>query len=99
MHGFAGERNDQTAAREAAALGLRHDNALLAMRWALGRIAVHSGLRPIDQLGDADIDCLLVAVRKFSERPDLDAYWTSAERYRQVSKAWITNIGQLRLVL
>jgi integrase len=86
-------------AREAAVLGLRHANAELSMRWALGLIALHSGPRPVDQLGDKDIDQLLVAVRRFSERPDLDAYWTSGDRYRAVSKSWITKIGQLRLVL
>lgn len=86
-------------AREAAALGLRHANAELSIRWALGRIAVHSGPRPVDQLGDKDVDELLVAIRRFSERPDLDTYWTSGDRYRAVSKSWITKIGQLRLVL
>lgn len=89
----------KTLALEAAAFGLRHANAELSMRWALGRIALHSGPRPVDQLGDEDIDHLLVAVRRFSERSDLDAYWTSGDRYREVSKSWITKIGQLRLVL
>jgi len=88
-----------TLATEAAALGLRCENAKLAMRWALGRIAVHGGPRSIDRLNDNDIDEMLVAVREFSKRPDLAAYWTSTERYRQVSKSWITKIGQLRLVL
>ena len=69
------------------------------MRWTLGRIALHSGPRPINELGDDDIDRFLVAVRTFGERPDLDSYWTSAERYRDVAKAWVTMIGQLRLVL
>jgi integrase len=32
-------------------------------------------------------------------RPDLATYWGSADRYREVSKTWITMIGQLRLVL
>lgn len=82
-----------------SAFGIPTLSTPCAGRWALGRIALHSGPRPIDQLGDEDVDRLLVAVRKFSERSDLDAYWTSGDRYRQVSKAWITKIGQLRLVL
>ena len=85
--------------REGAQLGLIHGGADRAMRWTLGRIALHSGPRPINELGDDDIDRFLVAVRTFGERPDLDSYWTSAERYRNVAKAWITMIGQLRLVL
>src|SRR5271165_1154782 len=89
----------ETLAREGAQLGLIHDGADRTMRWTLGRIALHSGPRPIKELGDDDIDRFLVAVRTFGERPDLDSYWTSAERYRDVAKAWITMIGQLRLVL
>src|SRR5208282_4241327 len=46
-----------------------------------------------------DVDRLLVAVRRFGERRDLATYWGSADRYREVSKSWITMIGQLRLVL
>lgn len=89
----------ETLAREGARLGLTHGGADRAMRWTLGRIALHSGPRPISELGDDDIDRFLIAVRTFGERQDLASYWTSAERYRDVSKAWITMIGQLRLVL
>lgn len=89
----------ETLAREGARLGLTHGGADRAMRWTLGRIALHSGPRPINELGDDDIDRFLVAVRTFGERLDLDSYWTSAERYRDVAKAWITLIGQRRLVL
>ena len=86
-------------AREAEQLGLNYGNADRAMRWTLSRIALHSGPRRITELGEADIDRLLVAVRTFGERPDLSAFWTSADRYRGVAKGWITMIGQLRLVL
>jgi integrase len=89
----------ETLAREGAQLGLIHGGADRAMRWTLGRIALHSGPRPINELGDDDIDRFLVAVRTFGERPDLDSYWSSADRYRDVAKAWITMIGQLRVVL
>jgi integrase len=89
----------ETLAREGALLGLTHGGADRAMRWTLGRIVLHSGPRPINELGDDDIDRFLVAVRTFGARPDLDSYWTSAERYRDVAKAWITMIGQLRVVL
>jgi len=89
----------ETLANEAVELGLVHSGADRAMRWTLGRIALHSGPRPIDQLGDEDVNRLLVAVRTFGERSDLGTCWTSPERYRHVSKAWVTMIGHLRLVL
>jgi integrase len=89
----------ETLTDEGAALGLKYANVDRAMRWTLGRIALHNGPRTIDQLGDDDIDRLFVAVRRFGERPDLATYWGSADRYREVSKSWITMIGQLRLVL
>ena len=42
-------------AREGADLGLRCGNADRAMRWTLGRITLHSGARPVELLGDADV--------------------------------------------
>jgi integrase len=89
----------ETLAREASALGLRYANVDRAMRWTVARIALQSGPRPIDRLSGADVDGFLAAVRKFSERPDIADYWTSTDRFRDVSKQWITMIGQLRLVL
>jgi integrase len=88
-----------TLAREAEQLGLQYNNADRAMRWTLSRIHLHSNPRPIADLGEVDIDRLLVAIRGFAERPDLNAFWISAERYRRVAKGWITMVGQLRLVL
>lgn len=81
----------ETLAREGAQLGLIHGGADRAMRWTLGRMALHSGPRSIDALGDDDIDRFLVAVRTFGERPDLDSYWTSAER---CAGAWIGTVGR-----
>jgi integrase len=89
----------EALAREGAALGLRHGNADRAMRWTLGRLAMRHGARLPEQLGDADVNEFLVAIRRFGERTDLADYWTSVERYGLVSKAWITMIGQLRTVL
>jgi hypothetical protein len=88
-----------TLAQEGAALGLRYANSDRAMRWTLGRLALRHGARPAERLNDEDVNELFVAVRQFGERPDLSDYWTSVERYGQVSKQWITRIGQLRLVL
>lgn len=85
--------------QEGAQLGLRYFGADRAMRWTLSRIALHTGPRPVTELGIVDIDRLLVAVRVFAERPDLAVFWTSTDHFRQASKCWITMIGQLRLVL
>lgn len=89
----------EVLAQEAGALGLSQLHADCAMRWTLGRIALHSGPKRFELLTDTDVDRMLVAVRKFGERPDLTDYWVSADHYRTVSKSWITKIGQLRLVL
>lgn len=86
-------------AREGAALGLRPGIADRAMRWTLGRLTMHHGLRSPECLGDDDIDGFLSAVRQFGARTELPAYWGSIERYGVVSKQWITRIGQLRMVL
>jgi integrase len=89
----------QTFATESEQLGLSYRNADRAMRWTLSRIALHRGPRPINKLGEAEFNELLVAVRTFGERRDVGNYWTSVERYRQVAKGWITMIGKLRLLL
>ena len=89
-----------TLADEAARLGLHPMSADLAMRWALARIALHNGPRDVSALGTIDVDGLLAAVRSFGERPDVGLFWASPERYRlSPAKAWVTHIGQLRLVL
>lgn len=88
-----------TLAREGADLGLKMANADRAMRWTLGRLAMHHGARSVERLGDADVDGFLSAVRQFGARPDIADYWGSIEHYGIASKQWITMIGQLRLVL
>jgi len=86
-------------AREGAGLGPRLTTSDSAMRWTLGRLAMHHGTRSADQIGDPDVDGLLCAIRRFGERSDLADYWGSIERYGVVSKHWITMVSQLRMVL
>jgi len=89
-----------TLTGEVARLGLHPLSADLAMRWALSRIALHSGPRDVSALGSTDVDRLLAAIRSFGERPDVGLFWASPERYRlSPAKAWVTHVGQLRLVL
>jgi integrase len=89
-----------TLSREAANLGFHPVSARLAMHWSLSRIALHTGIRTPSTLGADHLDELLAAVRRLGARPDIGLFWASAERYRtSPAKAWITHVGQLRLVL
>jgi integrase len=89
-----------TLAEEARRLGFHSVSAKLAMQWTLGRIALHTGIRDPARLGAEQVDELLVAVRRFGERPDIAEFYGSAARYRvSPSKAWITHLHQLGLVL
>ena len=83
-------------ARRSACVGL---TPIVAMRWTLGRLALHNGARPIERLGDADVDGFLTAVRRFGERPDLADYWARPNAIGVSPRAGSRCIGQLRLVL
>jgi len=86
--------------REAAKLGFHPVSARLAIYWTLSRIALHTGIRDPAQLRTEHVDELLAAVRRFGERADVGAFYGSAARYRvSPSKAWITHLHQLGLVL
>lgn len=87
-------------AEEGRRLGFHPASAHLAMQWTLGRIALHTGIRDPAQLRAEHVDELLAAVRSFGERPDVAEFYGSAARYRvSPSKAWITHLHQLGLVL
>ncbi len=87
-------------ADEGGQLGFHPVSARLAMQWTLGRIALHTGIRDPAQLRAEHVDELLAAVRCFGERPDVAEFYGSTASYRvSPSKAWITNLHQLGLVL
>ena len=87
-------------AEEGRQLGFHPASARLAAQWTLGRIALHTGIRDPAQLRAEHVDELLAAVRGFGERPDIAQFYGSAARYRvSPSKAWITHLHQLGLVL
>ena len=87
-------------AEESRRLGFHPVSARLAAHWTLGRIALHTGIRDPAQLRAEHVDEVLAAVRHFSERPDIAEFYGSAARYRvSPSKAWITHLHQLGLVL
>ncbi len=86
-------------ADEAVQLGLSRASTQLGFRWLLPRIALHRGLRPVLELGDDDVARFLAGVREFAHRPDLADFWGPAERFRELSKSWVTSIGQLQAVL
>lgn len=85
---------------EAVALGYDRGSLSQAMRWTVGRIALHSGIRHASEITDDHITEALEAVRRFSERDDLHFFYPSAQNYRDnASKQWITHLHQLQVVL
>lgn len=84
---------------EAVQLGLSRISTEVGFRWLLPRIALHRGPRPMSELGEDDVARFLVGVREFAQRSDLAKFWGPADRFRELSKRWITSIGQLQAVL
>jgi len=90
----------ETLAAEAVRLGFNRLAALAAMRWSVGRIALHTGLLDAAQFGAEHLEELLEAIRLFGEREDLPAFYQSLAQYRiSPSKNWITEVHQLHTVL
>ena len=70
------------------------------MRWTVGRIALHTGIRHVSEITDDHITEALEAIRLFSERDDLHCFYPSAQNYRDnAAKQWITHLHQLQVVL
>jgi integrase len=85
---------------ETVALGYNGNSARQAMRWTVGRIALHTGIRHASELTEDHITEALEAVRLFSERDDLHLFYPSAQNYRDnAAKQWITHLHQLQVVL
>jgi integrase len=89
-----------TLAAAAVRLGFNHTAALGAMRWSVGRIALHTGLLDARQFRTEHLEELLEAIRLFGERDDLPVFYRSLAQYRvSPSKNWITEVHQLHTVL
>jgi integrase len=85
---------------EAVALGYNANSARQAMRWTVGRIALHTGIQHASEITDDHITEALGAVRLFSERDDLDHFYPSAQNFLDnAAKQWITHLHQLQVVL
>ena len=85
---------------EAVALGYNANSARQAMRWTVGRIALHTGIQHASEITDDHITGALGAVRLFSERDDLDHFYPSAQDFLDnAAKQWITHLHQLQVVL
>jgi len=85
---------------EAVALGYNANSARQAMRWTVGRIALHAGIQHASQITDDHITEALEAVRLFSERGDLHLFYPSAQSFLEhAAKQWITHLHQLQVVL
>jgi len=86
--------------REAANLGFHPVSARLAIYWTLSRIALQAGIRDPAQLRTEHVEELLAAVRRFGGHADVGTFYGSAARCRvSPSKAWITHLHQLGLLL
>jgi integrase len=87
-------------AADAVRLGCNRIAALAAMRWCVGRIALHTGILDATPFRAEPLEELLEAIRLFGEREDLPAFYHSLERYRRSpSTNWITEVHQLHTVL
>jgi integrase len=85
---------------EAVRLGFHRASALEGIRWCVGRLAVHTGIREVSQFRMEHLTELLEAIRRFGDREDLPSFYTSRARYRtSPSKSWITQLNQLHTVL
>ncbi len=85
---------------EAITLGYSAIAAQRSMRWAICRIALHTGDLDPGHIRQTHIDELLQAVREFSNRPDITDFYASFERYRWLSShSWGTQLHLLQAVL
>ncbi|MEV1005703.1 site-specific integrase [Nonomuraea sp. NPDC050202] len=85
---------------EAVALGYNANSARQAMRWTVGRIALHTGIHHASEITDGHIAEALEAIRLFSERDDLHHFYPSAQNFLgNAAKQWITHLHQLQVVL
>jgi hypothetical protein len=82
---------------EAVALGYNPGSALQAMRWTVGRIALHTGIQHASEITDDPITEALEAIRWFSERDDLHRFYPSAQNFHDnAAKQWITHCTSCR---
>lgn len=90
---------------EAQRLGFWSFSANLGMRWALPRIALHTGIRNPSLLRLEHLDELALAMHEFRERQDLAFFWhETPDRKHPVDNrpshsVWFGHISRLRNVL
>lgn len=85
---------------DAIALGFDPNSARQAMHWSVSRIALHTGVLDVAAISNDHIAEALEAIRLFAERPDLQRFYHSSQRYRHgAAKNWITHLHQLQVVL
>ncbi len=85
---------------DAVALGYNRGSLRQAMRWTVGRIALHTGIQHASQITGDHITEALEAIRLFSERGDLHLFYPSEQSFLDhAAKQWITHLHQLQVVL
>ena len=84
-----------------AADGVRHgyrpSSVAASMRWALSRIALHSGVRSADEVRSDHIAELLTAIERFDERHDISVFRTAG--IASLKRYWRIDTRQLQLLL
>jgi hypothetical protein len=84
-----------------AADGVRHgyrpSSVAASMRWALSRIALHSGVRSADEVRSYHIAELLTAIERFDERHDISVFRTAG--IASLKRYWRIDTRQLQLLL
>jgi integrase len=84
-------------AAEGARLGYRPSNVVGSTRWALSRIALHTGVRAADDLRSNHIAELLAAIERFDEQHDISVFRTTG--IASLKRDWRINTRQLQLLL
>lgn len=86
-------------ADEAEGLGYSRQSAIGGLRWAVGRIYLHTLDPDVRNIGDRQLDEMEDALGSFSEREDRDLYFGSRSGWRDSLKNHGTNLHLLRVVL
>jgi hypothetical protein len=84
-----------------AAEGVRHGyrplSVVASMRWALSRIALHTGVRSADEVRSDHIAELLAAIERFDEQHDISVFRTAG--IASLKRCWRIDTRQLQLLL
>ncbi|MDP9476992.1 MAG: site-specific integrase [Actinomycetota bacterium] len=85
--------------REAVSLGYCPESARQGLKWAISRIFMRTADADVGGIGEEEAEELLLAVRAFGERDDLELFYGSRYSYASAMKGYGTHLHLLRVVL